>query len=240
MRDVEVRQRRVFGVHQVLPGGDAAAAAAAEHDGQVVRIVAVAVADAAAEQDHGIVEHDAVAFLHVAQLAQQVGVLLDVPAVDELILAHLVGVLLVVRDVVVRAAHASRKEKFWLLTALPNMNVRDARGVGLEGQRDHVEHPANVLGVVFRDLPGGCAPRSSGARGFHLAALGFAGALHPLFERAHDREILVQALAVGAPSWLRSSLGVGRDAVQQQVVLRRLVVAGRRPRGTGVRRRGGD
>ena len=64
------------------PGLDGAAALAGEEDGQIVVVVAVAVADAAAVDDHGVVEEGPVAFADRFELAQQVSELLDVESVD--------------------------------------------------------------------------------------------------------------------------------------------------------------
>src|SRR5262245_27586199 len=66
-RHVQVRQRRVLRVDEVLPGPESAAGAAGDDDGEVVRVVAIAVAQAGAEEDHRVVEDRAVALLHVAQ-----------------------------------------------------------------------------------------------------------------------------------------------------------------------------
>ena len=74
--------------------------------GSLMRIVTVAVAQRRREQHHRIVEHGGFAFAHAFQLPQQVGVLLDVPAIDELILPQLIGVLLMMRHIVMAGADA--------------------------------------------------------------------------------------------------------------------------------------
>ena len=61
---------------------------------------AVAIAERGSEQDHRVVEDGGIAFLHVSEFPQQIGVLLDMPAVDDLVLAQLVLILLMMRDIV--------------------------------------------------------------------------------------------------------------------------------------------
>ena len=80
-----------------------------QQDRQVVVVVAVAVADAAAVDDHAVVEQRAVAFLDRLQLAEQVGELLDVEAVDLLDLRLLLRVVAVVRQVVVAFGDADER-----------------------------------------------------------------------------------------------------------------------------------
>jgi hypothetical protein len=46
--------------------------------------------------------------------------------------------------------------KFFCETSLANMNVADPRGVGLERQRDQVEHQTHV-GLVVAGAPAGGA-----------------------------------------------------------------------------------
>ena len=55
----------------MLPGIDAAAAAPAEDQRQLVRIVAIAVAQRGAEQDHRIVEHVGIALFHARSLRRR-------------------------------------------------------------------------------------------------------------------------------------------------------------------------
>ena len=77
---------------------DPSATAPREHDRQVLVVVAVAVADAAAVNDHAVVKQRAVAFRNRFHLLQHVRELLDVEGVDFADLLQLVAVVLVVRQ----------------------------------------------------------------------------------------------------------------------------------------------
>src|SRR5690606_6597539 len=101
----------------------AAPAPAAEQQGQVVGVVRVAVAQSRREQNHRVVENGGLALFHLTEPLQEICVLRDVPAVDELVLAQFLGIVLVVRSEWCEPSTPSRKLKFWLLTELPNMNV---------------------------------------------------------------------------------------------------------------------
>src|SRR5436309_3358137 len=68
-RHVQIRQRRIFRIFAMLARVDPPAAAPAHNDRQLVRAMAVAVAQGRAEEDHRIVEYGRLAFLHRAELA---------------------------------------------------------------------------------------------------------------------------------------------------------------------------
>ena len=81
-REVQIIQGRLLGIDEVPAALDRAAALAGEEDRQVVVVVAVAVADPAAVDDHRMVEERPFALTDRPELLEQVGELLDVEAVD--------------------------------------------------------------------------------------------------------------------------------------------------------------
>src|SRR5579884_1381510 len=88
----QVRHRGSVRVVQMTPRFDRARALAGQQDRQVVMVVAVAIADARAVDDHRIIEQRTLALADGLHLFQQVGQLGDMEAVD---LADLVLFLLV-------------------------------------------------------------------------------------------------------------------------------------------------
>ena len=128
-----------------MPAGlDRAAAATGHEDRQVVVVVAVAVADAAAVDDHRVVKQRAIALTDRLQLAEQVGELFDVKAVDLLDLFMLVRVAAVVREVVVAFGNAD--EGVALVAPLVGEHEgADPGRVALEGEHHQVAHQADVL-----------------------------------------------------------------------------------------------
>src|SRR5262245_45619750 len=147
---IKIGQRRVLFIDQMLPASDPPAAATADDDGQIVGAVGVAVAQARAEQDHRVVEYRAIAFFHPAQLVQKIGVLLDVPFVDQVIHLELLELLLVMRDVVMAAGHAFEEREIAAANRVAEHERANSRRVRLQGQRHHVQHPPHVVGVAGR------------------------------------------------------------------------------------------
>ena len=100
--EIEVVERRLGFEFEVPVGLDGAAAVAGEEDGQIVVIVAVAVADAAAVDEHRAIEERRFALADRLEPGEEVGELLDVKAVDLLELPRASpGLPAVVREVVV-------------------------------------------------------------------------------------------------------------------------------------------
>ena len=85
----------------MLAGVESPAGIAPYQNGQVVWVVAVPVAKARAIQNHRVFKYRLIRFLHLMELIKQIGVLLDMPAVDYLIGSQLVFILLVMRNIVV-------------------------------------------------------------------------------------------------------------------------------------------
>ena len=82
--------------------------------------------------------------------SQQVGELLDVPAVDPLVLLDLLGVVLVVRQLVVGAADAVDERKVPARHVVGEHERAEPRRVGPERQHHQVEHQPHVLAEVVR------------------------------------------------------------------------------------------
>src|SRR5258706_10609547 len=110
-RAIKIAERGIPFVEQVPSGSDCATAFTGEDKRQIMRIVFVAVAHARAEKDHGIVQQCALAFFDGAEFVEEVRVLLDVPRVDPLVFRKFLLVVLVMRSLVVRTAHAWQKRK---------------------------------------------------------------------------------------------------------------------------------
>ena len=91
-------------------------AAARQQDRQVIVVMAVAVADACAVDDHGVVEQGAVGFVDAVQLLQEIGDLLRVEFVDLRDLIELVGVTAVVRHIVMAFRHANFRKPITLVS----------------------------------------------------------------------------------------------------------------------------
>ena len=75
-------------------GENGAAAFARDQHGEILVVVLVAIADAAAVDDHAVVEQGPVAFANGFQLLKNVGELLGVKAIDGADLGELAGVVL--------------------------------------------------------------------------------------------------------------------------------------------------
>jgi len=161
-----------------------------------VRAVAVAVAESRPEENHGVVEDRGFAFLHGLQLAQQISVLRHVPAVDQLILPKFVFCLSMMRGVVMSQGHAVEKTEADIAHGIAEHERADARGVALESSGDHVEHQFAMLLVAARLLRGSGFGLQLDAR-LPVPLFAFRRALYALFDRAHDREVLIQPGAIG-------------------------------------------
>ena len=129
-------------------------AAAGDEDGEVLVIVAVAVADAAAEEDQGVVQEGAFAIAGVGEPLNEATEPLDVEAVDLLDLVDHVLIVLMVREVVMAFLDADFGEG--AVAAIDREHeCADAGGVGLEGQQQHVVHEVHVLADLVGDARGG-------------------------------------------------------------------------------------
>ena len=156
-RSIMVAKRLATGrfalVDDVASGAYEIAAAPREQRRQLIVGVNVAVGEAAAVDDHRLIEQVGVAFLGVLQLLQEFGEQLQVERIDladlveHLHVAHVVGErMMSVGDadfrIGARGAFAS------------DHDGGDAGDVGLEGHQHHVGHQPEVVGELRRDTEG--------------------------------------------------------------------------------------
>ena len=235
----EVCERRAGLVHDVAARGDGSAAASGEDDGEIFRAVRVAVAHSRTEDDHALVEQCAAALADAAQFSDEVGVLLDVPLGDPLVVFEFRGVVFMMRRLVVRADSAAEECKAARTDGVAKHERGDARGVGPEGERHEIQHEPRVLGVVARALaeirgigiginaPSEfihcCARGRIGHRGLVLALrVPFDPALHG----ADAFEIFVELRAVAGTELLVEALRIAGDEIEHASVAGRGDVCG--------------
>ena len=166
------------------------AAATGDEDREIVVVVAVAVADAAAVDDHAAVEERAIPFARPIELLEEIGKLLDVEAVDLLDLRLLRGVLAVMGEVMVPLGDTD--ERIALVAPLVGEHEgRDTRGISQKGEDEHVGEDPQVFLVALR--------RPLGPRHAEILRRGgsLGKTLQPDLELAHGGEILVDLATVG-------------------------------------------
>ena len=195
-----------------MPAGlDRPVALARQQDRQVVVGVGVAVADAAAVDDHAVVEQRAVALGDRLQLLEQVSQLGDVELVDLLDLLLLGRVAAVVREVVVAVRDADGPVA--AVAAVVGEDERgDPREVALERQHEQVAHQPQVLLVVGRD-----AERPRVLRPSHVDR--GPAAVDPLLDLAHAGEVLIELAAVGGAERSLELSGVLADEVEDALAV---------------------
>ena len=170
--------------------GLAASAATRDHDGQVVVVVPVAVRDGPAVEDQGVVEHAAaVGVAGGVELAQKVGELLHVEAVDPPDLLQVLGPPLVVREVVVSLVDADLVEAA-IVSLVGEQEGGDAGGVALEGEGQEIAHQPDVRAEVLGDCLG---RRPAGAGQAVLF-----GPLDLALHLPHTAQVLLELAPIGA------------------------------------------
>ncbi len=100
--DVEVAEFCASGL-EVAAGFELAICPSREDGGDVFGGVLISIADAGAEEDHGVIEEGGVSLGDIFHSLKHVGILLGVPGVDLLVLAELGFVSFMLRDGVVAA-----------------------------------------------------------------------------------------------------------------------------------------
>src|ERR1041384_4652973 len=100
------------------------------------------------------------------------------------------------RSIVMAQIHAVQETETDVADRIAEHERADARRVALESRRDHVHHQPAVL-LMARGLlrRGGFRPQLNARLPLSLFAL--RSPFHALFDRAHNREILVESRAVG-------------------------------------------
>ena len=216
-------------------GFELAVGTACEDDGDVLGGVGVAIADAGAEEDHGVVEDIGATFGKALHLLEKVGELGAVPGVDTLVLVELFSVALVVGDGVVTAADAIKKGEIFARDGVAKHEGGDAGGVGPEGEGDEVEHEAGVLGVIdaldgaeafFVSAHGGA---DAFVEGGELAGRVFADVLagsdlrglvfNAAFDFADAFEVLLELVLVFGSEGALERVGVVEDDVDDGLVI---------------------
>ena len=192
-------------------GLEGAAAVAGEDDRQVVVVVAVAVGDAAAVDDHRVVEQAlAVDVLGLLQLVEEVGELLHVEVVDLGDLLEVVLLALVVGDVVVAVRDADLLEAA-VAAIVGEHEGGDAGRVGFEGQHHHVHHQAQVLLIAA-----GFAGRR-GLAGVGWQAHGF-GLLDLFLDLADAGQVFIELVLVAAAEAAVEGFRVVLDEVEHRLL----------------------
>ena len=208
----QVGHRRAVRVPQVAPTAQRAVSTAGHQRRQVVVGVRVGIAQAAAVDDHRVVEQRSVLVLRVPQLAEEVGQHRHVVAVDHLQPRHLLRVVLVVRQAVVGVGDADGA--VGPVAPLAAVHQRDhARQVGLERDGDEVRHEPDVLLEGRRDAVGAVEHRQVDA----VVARVSDTPLH----LAHRVEIVAQLAAVARAQRRAQPRGVVEHEVEQAAVLPR-------------------
>ena len=142
------------------PGLDRACALPGQQNRQVVVAMQIAVADAAAVNDHRMIEQRAVAVRCRLELVEEVCKLGDVKSVDRPDLRLLRSVAPVVREVVMAVGNADRR-----IASVASVVAEDERRnsalVGLEGENQQIAHHAQVLLDVGGDSQRSWADRST-------------------------------------------------------------------------------
>src|SRR4030095_5942139 len=113
--------------------GEGGAGPSGQDNGEVMRIVRISIAHAGAEENHAVVEQGSLALTVALKLSQQVGVLFHVPEIDPLVLRPFVGVVLVVRDLMMSAAHAFQEGEVATAYRVAKHKGRDAGRIRPEG-----------------------------------------------------------------------------------------------------------
>ena len=211
--NVQIRDRRVEGVLHMTAGVQRAAAFAEQQDRQLVVVVAVAIPDAGAVEEHHVVEQGAVAFFDCLQFGDEVGQVLGVELVDLGDLFELGFVAAVVRAVMMAFGHAD--ELVAAVRAFVGEDERAEAGeVSLEGEDLQVSQRLHVLAVFLWDAGG----LLDGRLDLNILLL---VALQVLFHLADGGEVLIELAAVSSAELGFERLGIVTHRVEhaQAVVI---------------------
>ena len=210
----QVVQWRFAWEDEVAAGNDSASAAAGQEDRQVSVVVAVAVADPAAVNDHDTVKKRLVTFSRRLEFAQEVGELLDVESVDCADFPLLFGVAAVVRYVVMPVGDS--QEMVAPIARLVRIKKSgDSSHIGLKGKGHQVEHLPDMLTVIGRDSRRPDSSRWGPGRGRRVVDAAF-----QLADRGH---VLVDLPPVGFSQASIEAASIVGDQVENTltIVLRR-------------------
>ena len=224
---MQIGHRGVFGENQVAPRPEGSAASSCQYQGQVARVVSVAIAHTGTEQNHGLVQDRPGAFLHRAQPIQEIRILLNMPAGDAFVGGQFFRKILVVAVLVVPALHPVEEGEVPAGYGVAEHEGADPGGVGPECQCHDVEHQADLLGMVDAAFAG---PGRIGikidplAQAFDfsprcrifqiLAESPASGPFDPVFDRADTLEVLDHFLLVGFAQLLLQAPSVVGHQIQ--------------------------
>ncbi len=176
-------------------------------------IMPVAVTDAAAINNHRMIQQRPIAIRRILQLGHKGRKLLHVIAVNRRHFIHQSRIVAVVRQAMVPIGNANLAVPS--VASFPRQHERrNARNIGLQRQRHQVEHQLRMLAILQRN-----AVRLLHGRHRH-GVLGrlFLGHLHLALHFAHRRQILIQLALVGVTQAARQLFRIVRHQVQNALV----------------------
>ena len=182
-----------------------------------------------------MIQQGSLPFLHLVHLLEQIGVLGDVPAVDEVVLVQRTGSFLVVAQGVPLSPYTGNEAEVAVLGSVAVEHEAQHPGlVHPQRQHDQIQHEPRVLAEVPRLIEGevGGLPRPSGIFGMKAPGDGAGFGLllplpiglvpveagDPLLQLANTLEVLRQGLAVLSAQTPLQSLGLIQHQVQNAPV----------------------
>ncbi len=223
--DVEAAEFAVLVLAEVVEAAalDGAAATAGEDDGELSRIVRIAVHEAAGEQDHAVFEQGTLPFVRGLHLGEELGPEFDLMLIHALIHAQAVLITRVMRQLVDAAADAVEAGEAHVREVIVHHEGGHTGAVHLESEEHDVEHEAQVVLAARRDTGGGAAERDRFHTGLPALAVGlgltdFFGELDALLDLAHGGQVFVELLFVAAAELRFEAAGVFEHEVEDAFV----------------------
>ena len=170
----------------------------------------IPVTDAAAVNDHRMIEQRAVSVRCRLELVEEIRKLGDVEPVDRPDLRLLGDVAPVVREVVMAVGNADRRIAS-VASVVAEDERRDSALVGLEGENQKIAHHAQVLFDI-----GGDSQRSWVDRSTQIDSR--PGSADPLLDLANAGEVFIQLATVRGPQVLREASGIFGDEVEDALL----------------------
>ena len=180
---------------------NAASTAAGEDDGELSRIVRVAVEETAGEHDHAVFEQGALTFIRGLHFGERLAPEFHLVLVHALIHVEAVLVIGVMRQFMDAAADAVEAGESHVGKIVIHHERGNAGAVHLEGEHHDVEHEAEMLLAAGWDARAGAFERGHFHRGLPAGTVGFCladffGQLDPLLDLAHGGEVFIELLFV--------------------------------------------
>ncbi len=172
-----------------------------DYNGQGIVIMLIAIAHAAAVEDHGMIEQRAVAVFGRTQFLNEIGQQAGVIAIDQSELIHAHAVIRMMRRHMEPVAHAALRIN--CATGVARIHHgRDARDVRLKRQSLQVEHDLEVVVERFRNPYGSIGH-------FHVFRRLVLGLLDAPLDLAYVVEVIGHAGAVGSGQFLVERCNLG-------------------------------